>query len=58
MIRPELNFANGNNSALSLRTLAELCRRGEVYITVAKTPVEGDLTIHIHFPKPARAPRD
>lgn len=36
-MRTELDFSNGNNVALSLRTLAELCRRGDALVVWVET---------------------
>lgn len=58
-MKPSLDFSNPNNTCLSLRTIAELCRRGECRVsTVTDTYVElGIITITFEFPKEAAAAR-
>jgi hypothetical protein len=49
MTRPVLNFSNGNNAALSLRTIAELCRRGDAEVIMATESMGGKLTLSFKF---------
>jgi len=53
VIKPKLDFTNGNNAALSLHALAEYCRRGEAKVLISDEEVDefGALTITLFFPE-------
>jgi hypothetical protein len=54
---PKLDFTNGNNSALSLRLLAELCRRGDALVLSAEPATGADLVITLRYTAQARKAR-
>ena len=58
-MKPGLDFSNGNNACLSLRTIAELCRRGECRVTSYTDSFQelGIVTITFEFPKEAARKR-
>lgn len=47
---PALNFENGNNSALSLHHIAELCRRGDAKVFPGGVDGTGKLILRIELP--------
>lgn len=49
MTRPELDFSNGNNSALSLRILAEMCRTGEAKVIAPEQAGPNDVIVVLHY---------
>lgn len=53
MIIPKLDFTSDNNSALSLRTLAEFCRRGDAKVIEPEQAGPNDVIVVVHFNGPA-----
>lgn len=47
---PALNFSNGNNASISLHTLAEFARRGDVKVIQDGLDGTGKMVLRIQLP--------